>query len=163
MNKRDILSNLSSVCLKLNINRSKVTIVGGGASLILGLKNDTADIDVHVTESVDGDLAYSDAVREEDYQARNYMPQCNHYTFGKVSFIYSEALPEYPTFNHRQYNVLTKLGLLMYRLDLGREKDLTDVKLLKDEWGNLSPNYTKKLKTFLSENGIKLCNLKVAM
>lgn len=156
MNKRDFLSLLSSACLKLKLERSNIIIVGDGASLVLGLRTETNDIDVHVDEDTKFDLYWNELVKQEaDYLEINHMPRCQHFSFGKISFIYSDMLTNYPTFNHRQYKVLTRLGLLMYRLDLGRQKDLVDIKLLKDDWDKLNSAYDKKLKTFLSKNGIK--------
>lgn len=161
MNKRDVLSMLSSTCQKLYIDRDAVTIVGGAASLILGLHDETDDIDVHVTEKAKIDLSWEDAVKhEEDFGAINHMPSCQHYSHGKISFIYSADLKDYPTFNHRQYKVLTKLGLLMYRLDLGRTKDISDVKELSEYWDKLDLGYAVRLEMFLSNYGIEKNKLK---
>lgn len=150
MNKRDILSILSTTCLKHRIDRNSVTIVGGGASVILGLRDETADIDTHVDEDTKFDLWWNNSVKQEkDYPEVNYMPRCQHFSFGKVSFIYSDLLTIYPTFTHRKFKVLTKLGLLMYRIDLGREKDLEDINALECIWDELSITYQRRLKEII--------------
>ena len=147
MNKRDILSILSTTCLKYRIDRNSVTIVGGGASVILGLRDETADIDTHVDEDTKFDLWWNSSVKQEkDYLEVNHMPRCQHFSIGEVSFIYSDLLANYPTFTHRKFKVLTKLGLLMYRIDLGRGKDLDDINALESIWDELSRTYQQRLK-----------------
>lgn len=146
MDKRDVLSMLSTTCLNHDIDRSSITIVGGSASVILGLRDETADIDVHVDEDTKFDLWWNSSVKQEkDYLEINHMPRCQHFSIGKVSFIYSDLLTNYPTFAHRKFKVLTKLGLLMYRIDLGREKDLDDINALGCVWSELDQGYRKKL------------------
>ena len=147
MNKRDVLTKLSNACLSANIHRGSVTIVGGGASVILGLRTETADIDTHVDEDTKFDLWWNSSVKQEkDYLEVNHMPRCQHFSIGEVSFIYSDLLANYPTFTHRKFKVLTKLGLLMYRIDLGRCKDLDDINALESIWDELSRTYQQRLK-----------------
>lgn len=157
MNKRDVLTKLSNACLNANIHRGSVTIVGGGASVILGLRTETADIDTHVDEDTKFDLWWNSSVKQEkDYLEVNHMPRCQHFSIGEVSFIYSDLLANYPTFTHRKFKVLTKLGLLMYRIDLGRSKDMADIHALENEWVNLNAVYTKRLKVLIGDNNVLL-------
>lgn len=156
MNKRDYLSKLSSACLNANVHRCNVTIVGGGASLLNELKMQTNDIDVHVDEDTFWNLYYEPAsTKPIVLEAKGQFPEAQLLGNGGVDFIFATDLPTYPTFKHKQFNVLSKLGLLMYRIDLGRDKDMDDIRALEEHWCKLDETYTKRLKNLIGECNVQ--------
>lgn len=156
MKKRDVLSLLSEVCDNHFISRERVTIVGGAASLLNNLITETDDVDVMVDERTSDNLWWTKGVtQEEELPPCGYFSPSIHYTMKKISFIYNGCAPKYPTFKHRQFNVLTNLGLLQYRIDLGRDKDWTDVLTLIPFWGELDETYKLRLKELQEKQGYK--------
>lgn len=150
MNKRGYLSKLSSTCSNLGVCRSNVLIVGGGASLLLGLREETADIDVVLPSHLYKIFVFHPKISKLlRLEPTRWLGESSQVTISDIDFVFPSNDFNYPTFKHRKFNVLTKLGLLMYRLDLGREKDLGDIKLLESEYRNLNASYKKRLKELL--------------
>lgn len=146
MNKRSVLTTLSATIDFNQWQRSEVMIVGGVASIIHGLRDETEDIDVFVSERIFDDATFKvpEAITEE-IPACGTLPACTILDAGNITYHLVGTLPDYPTFIHRRFNVLTKLGLLMYRIDLGRKKDMSDIIQLKNRWEELPAEYKQRL------------------
>lgn len=149
MDKRDILSKLSCTCLKLGIDRSEVTIVGGSASLLNKMRDETNDIDIII-----GRDTYDKLLTKPNIVITS-LPPIGHFKTSSViqvdglDFVHIDSLRPYQTYTRRGFKVLSKLGLLMYRIDLGTEKDLEDILQLRDLWSVLDLHYAVKLKFLL--------------
>jgi hypothetical protein len=156
MNKREFFTELAQVCDKHGVKRENVIVYGGGASIFHGTVEATADIDVLVDETTMDNLSWEPAVIYHDVLPPNgNLPEVTLRKIGKVDFHWGKDLPIYPTISHRKFKILSKMGLLMFRIDLGRTKDVKDVKALSDLWSELDQTYKVKLKTFLHKHGVK--------
>lgn len=145
MNKRDFMSKLSAVIINHNLDRNDITIVGSCASVLNGLRNYVNDIDVMVGQKNFKILLDVEEATGEHLAPVGHLGETPCLTLKDVSFLDIKAFGNYPTFDHRKYKVLNKLGLLMFRIDLGRDKDIDEIKQLKDQWVYLNKEYTDKL------------------
>lgn len=149
MNKRQFMTTLSAVVDKLNINRREVIIAGGGASLLWGLRESTNDIDVYVSKDIIDMIKTLPGASYSVLPPCGQVPRCELVDYQGVSFMDNTGVSLYATCGHRNYQLQTKLGLLQYRLALGREKDKGDIKALYSYWHYLSDNIRPKLSDYV--------------
>lgn len=146
MNKRDFLSRLSTVADKYKLDRSEIMIVGSCAAVLNGIETYVNDIDTLIGFTNMDRIFYIKEATEVLLPTCGNMEGSPMFTLDKVDFVLHSSFDTcYPTFNHRKFKVLTKLGLLQYRLDLGREKDLKDIFALMTYWIELDDKYTARL------------------
>lgn len=146
MNKRDFLSRLSTVADKYKLDRSDIMIVGSCAAVLNGIETYVNDIDTLIGPANMGRLHCIKNVTEVTIPTCGNMEESTLFTLDRVDFVLHNSFDTcYPTFNHRKFKVLTKLGLLQYRLDLGREKDFKDILALMSYWIELDEKYTARL------------------
>lgn len=146
MNKRDFLSRLSTVADKYKLDRSEIMIVGSCAAVLNGIETYVNDIDTLIGFANMDRIFYIKNATEVLLPTCGNMEASPMFTLDKVDFVLHGSFDTcYPTFNHRKFKVLTKLGLLQYRLDLGREKDFKDILALMSYWTDLDDKYTARL------------------
>ncbi len=156
MNKRTFLSTLSSFATNRSIERNEIIIAGSGASILLDLRLEAEDIDVYVTERVWDNITWApDAPEIKNLIPQGEFPGCQVLDFKDVSVHYSSHIFKYPTYKHRNFKVLTTLGLLMYRVDLGRKKDWSDIVALQNYWEDLDEDYFVRLIKLQKLHGAK--------
>lgn len=144
-NRRSLFGKLALVCQQYNIERSEVRLDGGGAALYYRLRDKTADIDV----AVDG-VVFDRIVEENNLTTRllpglGLFPSMLMFTLGGVDFHRVEFLYEKNCRYHRQFRIQTPIDLLRFKIGMGRDKDLSDIKALERHWKELDSFETKRL------------------
>lgn len=137
-----ILLELDHVVNKLKMDKSNLVIVGSVASLVHGVRSEVNDIDIFIGNTNMDILLLNDDVKFHSLESCNEFNATLGYRCNAVDMVYFIDIDKYPSFIHCGYKVLTKLGLLQYRLDLFREKDYSDIVALKSEWSKLD-NFDK--------------------
>ena len=154
--KQGYLDTLDMAVQKLRMSKSAVVISHGGASLMLGLRNETNDIDVQLAPGTFEALRSSQEVKT--FSACGWSPAVDGFTFENVDFF---KLPHgsilYP-FEYKDktngYDVTSSMQLLLDRIKLGRTKDLDDILRLKSMWIYLPCHYKDRLSELLDKAGI---------
>ena len=149
LNKQQLIAELTGICNTHAINYADICITCGGASTIYNLREETNDIDVDVCElEVWNKLVSIPGVKTKHYPALGLMTAADVVSIGNVDFHWRDNNQEKDYIkNYSMYlgfNVSTKLELLEDRVKLGREKDLEDINLLKDEYQNLLSDELKQ-------------------
>ena len=144
-NRRTLFGKPALVCQQYNIERNEVRLDGGGASLYYRLRDKTADIDV----AVDG-VVFDRLVEENNLTTRllpclGLFPSMLMFTLGGIDFHRVEFLYEKNCRYHRQFRIQTPIDLLRFKIGMGRDKDLSDIKALERHWKELDSFETKRL------------------
>lgn len=153
MNKRSALTQLTQVVDSLNgIQRDEIVIAGSLAALLNGLCDEVNDIDVYSGVRPFAAVSWTGKAKQgKILKATEYLPECKVIPLQDIDFHLVENFDIYPTFTHRKFRVLNKVGLLMFRIDIGREKDLKDINALKEYWCKLTPLYKQRLNKLLEK------------
>lgn len=154
--KQTYIETLNDAVQKLRMSKSAVVISHGGASLMLGLRDETSDIDVQLAPGTFEALRSSQEVKT--FGARGWSPAVDGFTFENVDFF---KLPHgsilYP-FEYKDrvsgYDVTSRMQLLCDRVKLGRTKDLDDILRLKSMWIYLPCHYKDRLSELLDRAGV---------
>lgn len=153
VNKRSFFAYLAQACIKLDIPREKLIIVSGGACIIHGLREETSDIDVVVT-----DYSLLDKFKAEGYDVKYYEPiglksGIHIMNIHNVSFIWYDRInPNMQAVKYRGYYLLTKESLLLDKVELGRSKDLPDIKKLLQYSYTLDSEMHNRLRILIQSN-----------
>ena len=155
-NKVSFLATLSAAVEALGIAKKSVTISHGGASLMLGLREATNDIDVQLTSSVFDILAKTHPVKVLGALGWNGEQQVIEFQgvdfhrcpVGTIIFPYSwkDSVDG--------FDVTGQLQLLVDRIKLGRRKDLDDIYHLRSLWRSLPDQYKDRLSHLLDTVGV---------
>lgn len=153
VNKRSFFAYLAQACIKLDIPREKLIIVSGGACIIHGIRKETRDIDVVVT-----DYSLLDKFKAKGYDVKYYEPiglksGIHIMDIHNVSFIwYDKINPNMQATKYRGYYLLTKESLLLDKVELGRSKDLPDIKKLSQYSYALDSKMYDRLSALIQSN-----------
>lgn len=154
VNKRSFFAYLAQACIKLDIpTREKLIIVSGGACIIHGLREETSDIDVVVT-----DYSLLDKFKAEGYDIKYHEPiglksGIHIMDIHNVSFIwYDKINPNMRAVKYRGYYLLTKESLLLDKVELGRSKDLPDIEKLSQYSYALDSKMYDRLSALVQSN-----------
>lgn len=154
VNKRSFFAYLAQACIKLDIpTREKLIIVSGGACIIHGLREETSDIDVVVT-----DYSLLDKFKAEGYDIKYHEPiglksGIHIMDIHNVSFIwYDKINPNMRAVKYRGYYLLTKESLLLDKVELGRSKDIPDIEKLLQYSYVLDNEMRDRLHALMSSN-----------
>lgn len=154
-NRLEFLETLTSVVDGLNIPRKAVTISHGGASLMLGLRDTTEDIDVQLAQGTFDVLATKHEVKK--LSALGWNGEQSVIEVGGVDFHRSSAGAFMYPFNWRDavngFDVTPQLQLLVDRIKLGRVKDLSDMYKLRSIWIHLPDSFKDRLTYILDKAG----------
>lgn len=125
MNKNEMVAILK----KLELNRVGCEICMGSALLMYGLREDAHDVDIAVTEE-----------RFQEYLDKGYPIECN--TWGRERILidiegfeielFRETLMEVESEYFEGFYVQTLDSIIAWKEHLGREKDLRDLKMIKE-------------------------------
>jgi hypothetical protein len=138
MNKEEFFKTLDNAAEKLGIKKDEIVISHGGASLYYGLRDSTNDIDVQVyftrqTERILKDNCISANIVELPALNENCRPVLIYPIMG-VDFHIRETNDTHCLQDLARttegYWVTTRFRLLKDRIDLAREKDLSDAEYL---------------------------------
>lgn len=146
MSKRKFSTILAETSTKLNIPRENMIISMGGASLIMGKRATTNDIDITVLDTFDREL-YNRLVNEghqtKRYEQTGLMCGADVITYGNVDLHwYDETDLSYEHRNYRGYRIATEYQLFVDRIKLGRAKDMPEIRMLNKHYPKL-PQYLK--------------------
>lgn len=151
-NRRTLFGKLSQVCQQYGIERHHVELIGGGAALFYHIRETTGDIDV----SIDG-VIYDRLVEEYNLESRllprlGIYPSILMFTLEGIDFHRVEDLFGLNCRFHRQFRIQTQVELLRYKLGMGRDKDLADIKALEAFWSELDTFETKRLTNLMEKH-----------
>lgn len=132
MNEETFFELLSTIIRNYSLSVSGITIVGGGASLIHGLRTHTNDVDVLINAE-NFDRLFLKGCKHITLPAMGKLGPCDGFEVEREIFILQTDMLNYSTMRYRGFNVLDKEGLLRYRTDLGRSKDQSDITKLVEE------------------------------
>lgn len=155
-NKETFLATLNEAVQTLRISKKSVTISHGGASLLLGLRDETNDIDVQLQPNVFDILARKHEVVPLDALGWNGPQQTiefqgvDFHRYHVGSFLYPFSWKEMVD----GYDVTPALQLLVDRIKTGRTKDLDDILRLRNIWINLPDHYKDRLSGLLDAMGV---------
>lgn len=147
--KRDFLSILSTACLRLDIPRNDVIVSHGGAALLMGYRKLTDDIDVSIS------AVHWNRLRDQGHHVTHLPAKGDAVAIDIIELhgvdwhVHSDPLPT--TFSHRQFRVTTRLQLLRDRIDLGRDKDLDDIRQLAEYYPQLTHQQSARLSKLLQK------------
>lgn len=151
-NRRTLFGKLALVCQQYRIERSEIRLDSGGAALFYHLRDKTSDIDV----SVDG-VVFDRLVEENNLTPRllpmlGTHPSVLMFTLGGVDFHRVEHLYESNCRFHRHFRIQTQCDLLRFKIRMGRDKDLSDIKALEAFWGELDAFETNRLNKLMERH-----------
>lgn len=156
MSKRKFSTTLAATSNKLNIPRENILISMGGASLLMGLRETTNDIDISIIDSWDRQIFHrliSEGHSAKRYEQTGLMAGADIITVGDVDLHwYDEIDLNYQHRNYRGYRICTEYQLFVDRIKLGRDKDLTEMRLLNKHYSSL-PEYLKARYNQLARQG----------
>lgn len=121
MNKNDIINRLENV----NFDKTGYWVLAGSAMVLHGVRLETHDIDLGCTKEVADELekqGYPTVVMSDGTRRITYAEDVEifeDWIFDKVVFV--EGIP-----------VISLEGLLEMKRNLGREKDLRDIRLIEE-------------------------------
>lgn len=121
MNKNDIINRLENV----NFDETGYWVLAGSAMVLHGVRPETHDIDLGCTKEVADELekqGYPTVVMSDGTRRITYAEDVEifeDWIFDKVVFV--EGIP-----------VISLEGLLEMKRNLGREKDLRDIRLIEE-------------------------------
>ena len=124
MNKQEIIENLSL----LPYSRDDYWIITGAAMVLYGIREQTSDIDIGCTTSMANRLeqaGYSYKITESGnrwFKFDNTIEVFENWLNDTVTVV--DGIP-----------VITVQGLIEMKQELGRRKDLEDIKLIQDYYG----------------------------
>ena len=153
VNKRSFFAYLAQACIKLDIPREKLIIVSGGACIIHGIREETRDIDLVVT-----DYSLLDKFKAEGYDIKYHEPiglksGIHIMDIHNVSFIwYDKINPNMQATKYRGYYLITKESLLLDKVELGRSKDLPDIEKLIQYSYTLDSKMYDRLSALIQSN-----------
>lgn len=150
LGRRCIFSRLSTVCDKYNINRSDVTLIGGGAAVFYYLRTSTSDIDVSLDSDVFDQIIADRQIEPTWIPPLGECPGMWMFTLSNVDFHRSITVTKNYR-NHRHFKIQPKIDLLRYKIALGRDKDIPDLYALESVWCILDI-FERKALTKILEN-----------
>ena len=124
MNKQEIIENLSL----FPYSRDDYWIITGAAMVLYGIREQTSDIDIGCTTSMANQLeqaGYSYKITESGnrwFKFNNTIEIFENWLNDTVTVV--DGIP-----------VITVQGLIEMKQELGRQKDLEDIKLIQDYYG----------------------------
>ena len=119
-------NTLTEKVLSLHLPQGSYCVLAGGAMLFYGLREQTQDVDLHITEEAFSMLLQTQKVDVLDEERR-------HYAIGEDIEMYVTA-PERVVYEVRDgVCVQTVQEILDLKMRLNREKDIHDIALLR-EW-----------------------------
>lgn len=148
-NRRSMFGTLALTCDRLNIERNDIIIDGGGASLYYGLRDKTNDIDVSLDSVIFDRIVKEYNLTPQILPMLGTHPSIELVVYGGVDFHRVENLIDVDRKSHRGFGVQTKLDLLRFRISLGRNKDLDDIRQLENLWDSVNPLERKRIEYLL--------------
>ena len=121
MNSQDILERLQA----FPYDRSEYWIVAGGAMVLYGIREETADIDLGCS------AAMADRMKADGVPCERAADGRLHFRYGADIEIYEEGF-RYPVVTVDDFPVLSVGGLIDMKRKLGREKDKRDLELIRE-------------------------------
>ncbi|MBQ9827309.1 MAG: hypothetical protein IJM62_01355 [Lachnospiraceae bacterium] len=121
MNKQEILEELN----KFPFSPVEYWIIAGGAMVMHGVMEETADIDLGCTSKM------ADRLEEQGFLKRRSPEGRRCFGIGELYEIFEEWLYD-GTETVGGYRVITLQGLLEMKRELGREKDMEDIKRIEE-------------------------------
>ena len=125
MNRQDILQALS----EFPYDRKEYWVVTGGAMVLYGIREQTGDIDLGCSKSM------ADQLEADGFLLRKTENGKRRFQFGKNIEIFEEWLLD-SAVAVEGFQVISVKGLLEMKKELGREKDLKDIELIKEHIGS---------------------------
>lgn len=123
MNKEEIIELLN----KYNFDKNKYLVISGAAMVLLGIKENTGDIDIAVTDDY------------YNYLIKNIsctIDRINEY--GKTSYSIDQIIDFCTTYYEEDKNFVENIPvqkpekILVLKKNLNREKDIKDIKLIEE-------------------------------
>lgn len=121
MKKNEIIKRLES----LNLDKTQYWVIAGGAMVLHGLRDETSDIDLGCTKRL------ADELIRRGYAAALMKDGTRRITFAEDIEIFEEWIFD-KIVMLEDIPVISLNGLLEMKKDLGREKDLRDMKLIEE-------------------------------
>jgi len=125
MNKQDILQVLS----EFPYDRKEYWVITGGAMVLYGFREQTGDIDLGCSKSM------ADQLEADGFLLRKTESGKRRFQFGKNIEIFEEWLLD-SAVTVEGFQVISVKGLLEMKKELGREKDLKDIELIREHIGS---------------------------
>ena len=124
MNKQEIIENLSL----LPYSRDDYWIITGAAMVLYGIREQTSDIDIGCTTSM------ANRLEQAGYSYKITESGNRWFKFDNTIEIFENWLNDTVTVVDG-IQVITVQGLIEMKQELGRQKDLEDIKLIQDYYG----------------------------
>lgn len=124
MNKQEIIENLSL----LPYSRDDYWIITGAAMVLYGIREQTSDIDIGCTTSM------ANRLEQAGYSYKITESGNRWFKFDNTIEIFENWLNDTITVVDG-IQVITVQGLIEMKQELGRQKDLEDIKLIQDYYG----------------------------
>lgn len=153
-NKRHYFAHLSNVCQKHDISRSDVYVVSGGAMVFYGLREITGDIDVLVPSYVFDKLIHSTGLESKHLPPLGDNPGVEILVVDGVDFHRDKNFNTRSFKIHKGFLIQTKQDLLLFKMNMGRAKDLEDIKALESCWKELNSVETVRLNKLLENHHV---------
>ena len=124
MNRAEMLECLE----RFPFDRKDYWLVAGGAMLLYGIRQETADIDLGCTKEM------ADRLEEEGWLYRRMDDGRRWFKYGDTIELSEDWMGDWVT-EYDGFRVLTPEGIIRQKEELGREKDFRDIELLKEYLG----------------------------
>ena len=147
--KETFIATLNAAVEELRISKKAVTISHGGASMMLGLRDGTADIDVQLSQNVFDIIARGREVVKlpalgwNGEQSVVHFKGVDFHRYHKGSILFPFSWKD----SVDGFDVTPQLQLLVDRIKLGRTKDFDDILRLR----NIRIHLPDQFKDCLSE------------
>ena len=120
MNREEILKTLE----EFPYNREEYWIVAGGAMVLYGFREQTGDIDLGCSRSM------ADRLAADGFPFQKSEDGKRRFRIGEVIEVFEEWLSD-TVVSVDGFPVVSVKGLLEMKRELGREKDLKDIELIR--------------------------------
>ena len=120
MNRTEMLEKLEA----FPFDRGDYWLVAGGAMLLYGIRLETADIDLGCCRGM------ADRLEEEGWLYQRMDDGRRWFKYGDTIELSEDWMAGYVT-EYDGWQVITPEGLILQKEELGREKDLRDIELIR--------------------------------
>lgn len=128
MNKKEILDCLAA----FPYDRDAYWLVTGGAMVLYGIKEQTADIDLGCSKKLADDLERGGFLYSIDTEGKRW------FKYGESIEIFEEWIRDSTTLESG-FRVVSINGLIAMKQEMGRKKDLKDIELIMNYLNSIEP------------------------